>query len=179
MDPTKTLLFNIALAITNPGRYTPERVKMESHDEWSARAVATMLVQGFAENAPLLHTQDNRITAEPMFCVQEKERRYGIDPEWSDNVVWVDTDDGVYEVAAPPNGCEPMPGVVKTGYVDLWKTVMVAFTETGAKEYLHLNGHNHRGETRIYVESFRRCPEMIQIRALLMKLAEISNPQPA
>ncbi len=33
-------------------------------------------------------------------------------------------------------------------------------------------GHNHRGETRIYAESFRRCPEMLEIRRELMELAK-------
>lgn len=50
---------------------------------------------------------------------------------------------------------------------------MVAFTEGGCQEYIELNGHNdrsraHKGEIRIYAESFRRCPEMIAIREWLM-----------
>jgi hypothetical protein len=51
---------------------------------------------------------------------------------------------------------------------------MVAFTERGCQEYLELDGHNvrhraFRGEVRIYVESFRRCPEMLAIRAALLE----------
>jgi len=59
---------------------------------------------------------------------------------------------------------------------------MVAFTEKGCEEHLELNGHNyrykaHRGATRIYVESFHRCPEMIAIREALMSLKPGDEPQ--
>lgn len=115
--------------------------------------------------AARLKTQDNRITAEPMFCVQEKRREYGYDPQWVDDHVWLDAKDGYQETA------EDTPGAVKTGYRDAWHTVMVAFTEGGCEAYLRANGHNH-GETRIYVKSFRRCAEMIAIRAWLMAVDE-------
>lgn len=108
-----------------------------------------------------LKTQDNRITQNPMFCVQEKKRDYGYDPTWCDDHVWMS-----FECSGE---VEPeTPGAIKTGYKDRWETVMVAFTEAGCEEYLRLNGHNHRGETRIYVESFNRCPEMIAVREALM-----------
>jgi hypothetical protein len=50
---------------------------------------------------------------------------------------------------------------------------MVAFTEQGLKDYMIQDGHNvkaraHNGETRIYVETFRRCDEMIRIRKMLL-----------
>ena len=63
----------------------------------------------------------------------------------------------------------PMFCVQEKGHVGQWITIMVAFTEEGCKEYLRQDGHNHRG-ARIYVESFRRCPEMIAIRKYLMEL---------
>ena len=106
-----------------------------------------------------LRTQDNRITREPMFCVQEKRREYGYDTQWVDDHVWLD--DEASEVPADT------PGANKTGYRDNWHTVMVAFTEGACQDYLRQNGHNH-GETRIYVKSFYRCSEMIRIRAWLM-----------
>ena len=57
--------------------------------------------------------------------------------------------------------------------IEITKTVSVS-TEDGCKEHLELNGHNyrsrsHRQQTRIYVESFYRCPEMIAIRESLME----------
>lgn len=107
----------------------------------------------------LLRTQDNRITENPMFCVQQKRRIYGLDPRWTDNTVWYrngeQVDDGNEDNAE------------RVGYYDYWETVMVAFTEEGCKEYLRLDGHNLK-EPRIYVRSFNRCPEMIAVRGFLM-----------
>jgi len=118
-----------------------------------------------------LNTQDSRCTADPMFCVQEKRRDVGYDYRYSDTRCWVDgancetiyDDDKDFK---EPKGDE----WDEFGYVDRWETVMVAFTEEGCKEYIRQNGHNHRGELRIYVESFRRCPEMIGIRNFLIEL---------
>lgn len=109
-----------------------------------------------------LRTQDNRCTQNPMFCVQEKRREYGLDPRWTDNHVWVDTSGDDFDVSATAK-----EGYERTGYKDSWHTVMVAFTEAGCKEYLLQNGHNLH-EPRIYVESFNRCPEMLAIREWLM-----------
>ena len=108
-----------------------------------------------------LRTQDNRYTLNPMFCVKEKHREYGFDTAYADQTVWIDIESGE---ETQPNA----PGAEETGYKDRWETVMVAFTEEGCKEYLRLNGHNHRGETRIYVHSWNRCPEMIAIRECLI-----------
>jgi hypothetical protein len=115
-----------------------------------------------------LRTQDNRITENPMFCVQEQITKYGMDRRWSDDPVWIDcTNDSPEEVPPPKDGRET-PFLFQIGKLQYWQTVMVAFTEVGCQEYLKLNGHNHRGETRIYVESFNRCPEMIAIREALI-----------
>lgn len=120
-----------------------------------------------------LLTQDNRITKNPMFCVQEKRRLVGLDSAYAERRCWYDSanDYTIYDdddgFMGPPTGKE----WDEFGYIDQWFTVMVAFTEVGCEEYLRLNGHNHRGETRIYVESFNRCPEMILIREKLMEAA--------
>lgn len=120
-----------------------------------------------------LRTQDNRITENPMFCVQEKRRRVGIDTDYASNYCWRDceSEETIYDddpdFKGEPEGSE----WEKYGYIDEWHTVMVAFTEAGCKEYLRLNGHNHK-ETRIYVESFRRNPEMVFLRKWLMELKE-------
>ena len=110
-----------------------------------------------------LMTQDNRCTAEPMFCVQEKIRDIGYVAAYADDsTVWIDMESGNYEEVEPNT-----PGAEEFGYKDRWETVMVCFTEEGCKDYLRQNGHNHK-EARIYVESFRRCDEMIRIRRWLM-----------
>jgi hypothetical protein len=102
-----------------------------------------------------------------------------MDARWTDDVVWIDTSDGAHEVEAPDDG-EETDTIIKSGYVDIWETLMVAFTEQGCKEHLELNGHNYRynyKEIRIYVESFRRCPEMIAVRHFLISQATPeSNP---
>ncbi len=122
-----------------------------------------------------LRTQDNRMTANPMFCVQEKKRVVGMDSGISDNTVWVNSTSGEIEESAT----EPYDNKgdwEEFGVLEYWETVMVAFTEAGCEQYLKLNGHNHRGETRIYVESFNRCPEMIAIRDYLLSLEQKGQP---
>lgn len=116
-----------------------------------------------------LRTQDNRITQNPMFCVQKKVRDTGYDSAYSDDKCWWNAGrlEVVYKKPKNLNGWEEF------GYKDRWETVMVAFTEAGCEEYLRLDGHNvrhsaHNGEVRIYVESFNRCPEMIAIREYLL-----------
>ena len=109
-----------------------------------------------------LRTQDNRITQNPMFCVQEKYKIRGLDQRWTDRTEWIL--DG--ETVEPET-----EGAEEYGYREEWQTVMVAFTEEGCKEYLRQNSHNLR-VPRIYVESFNRCPEMIAIRQALALTAE-------
>ena len=118
--------------------------------------------------AERLRTQDNRCTADPMFCLQIKVRDIGYDKNYADgNTVWLDMQSGDYEEVPPES-----EGAEEFGYKDRWETVMVAFTEQGLLDYMEKDGHNvkrraYHGETRIYVESFRRCDEMIRIRKAL------------
>lgn len=116
------------------------------------------LAQELAEVGERIRTQDNRITDNPMFCVQQKVRIHGLDKHWTDeHTEWILDGQQV----------EPeTEGAKEFGYRDIWETVMVAFTEGGCKEYLRQNGHNLRAP-RIYVESFNRCPEMVAIRQWL------------
>ncbi len=122
-----------------------------------------------ADISERLLTQDNRCTLEPMFCLQIKVRDTGYDPQYADGgTVWIDMESGDYEEVAPDT-----EGAEEFGYRDRWETVMVAFTEEGLNDYMRQDGHNvrrraHNGETRIYVESFRRCDEMVRIRRGLM-----------
>lgn len=116
-----------------------------------------------------LKTQDNLCTADPMFCVQVKRRDVGYDYRYGDNRCWHDSTNHDTIFDDDPNFKKPEGDEWEEfGYVDRWETVMVSFTRVGCEEYINLNGHNHRGEKRIYVESFRRCPEMIAIREFLM-----------
>jgi hypothetical protein len=116
-----------------------------------------------------LRTQDNRCTTDPMFCLQIKVRDWGYAPQYGgDDTVWIDMESGDYEEVEPET-----EGAEEFGFKDRWETVMVAFTEQGIEDYMRQDGHNvkrraHNGETRIYVESFRRCDEMIRIRECLI-----------
>jgi hypothetical protein len=122
-----------------------------------------------------LRTQDNRITENPMFCVQIKKRDVGYDSAYASNTCWHDAagEETIYD--DDPDFKQPEGDHWdEFGYVDRWETVMVAFTEKGCEDYLRLNGHNdkrkaHNGEVRIYVESFNRCEEMIAIRQALIE----------
>jgi len=116
-----------------------------------------------------LRTQDNRCTEDPMFCVQEKKRDVGFDIRWTDKFCWrnSETEEVIYD--DDPEFVEPEgAGWEKFGYLDRWETVMVAFTEGGCLGYINENRHNHRGKLRVYAESFRRCQEMLAIRAFLL-----------
>jgi hypothetical protein len=121
-----------------------------------------------------IRTQDNRLTANPIFLVRGLRRVYGMDPQWTDDLVWIDTSDGVREVDPPDDPDSPGDFIIQTGYVDAWEVLMVAFTEEGCKEHLRLNGHNycHYKKVEIYADSLHRCPEMQSIRRWL-----ISHPR--
>jgi hypothetical protein len=127
----------------------------------------------------LLHTQDNRMTADPMFCVQVKVRGIGYDTDLADGLCWInsnDREDIIFDdddFNADPEG----DAWECYGYKDRWQTVMVAFTEKGCEDYLKANGHNvrrlaHNGQVRIYADTFYRCDEMLTIRAYLMAIGK-------
>jgi hypothetical protein len=145
----------------------------------SAAAVRSSDLLAISER---LKTQDNRITQNPMFCVQIKRRDVGYDSAYSDSRCWHDSANEQTIYDDDPDFKEPEGDEWdEFGYRDRWETVMVAFTEGGCEEYLRLNGHNdrsraHNGEVQIYVESFNRCPEMIAIREALMANAPDQRP---
>lgn len=116
--------------------------------------------QTILDLAERLRTQDGRATADPYFCIQEKHREYGYDPQWCDNPVWILDGEEV------PEGTEDAD---ETGYKDEWRTVQVALTEIAADQYIQANRHR-LNEPRTYVDSFYRCHEMIGLRKWLMTL---------
>lgn len=136
---------------------------------------AVGLLRRFAAIGEALATQDNRITANPVFVVQRSRRTYGFDPNYTeDSIAWIDTE--CVEVSADEyealeakweeSGDEP-DGYTRTAYVDTWEYVMPFFTERAAQRYIDENGHNHGGKEhlRIYVESGYRNHEWSEIRA--------------
>jgi len=127
------------------------------------------------ETAELLRTQDNRMTRDPMFCVEVRERISGMDANYRDNKCWWNPGKMETRYDTEPTDMKGWEGPF--GYIDRWKTVAVCFTEKGCKQHLQLNGHNYRHyeETRIFVECFNRNPEMIAIRDFLMSQHETTQ----
>jgi hypothetical protein len=139
-----------------------------------------------------LRTQNNRITAHPIFEVQERKRVYGIDTDYDPKIAWMWPDEG--EVSAElavlaeawygDHGDEPVveedgrggwvlsegrcDQLRRVGYHEYWEYVQPFFTEAGAQRYIEENGHNHRGELRIYAGSAFRNHEWQAVRAMLM-----------
>ena len=137
-----------------------------------------------------LRTQDNRMTRDPMFCVQVCERYGPIMPEYgSGELMFHDhhETETYYKNGFDPEKWKELKELYDMGdlpenitaasYVEKWITVQVCFTEDGCKRHLELNGHNYRHHhgTRIYAESFHRNPEMLEIRAALLANAEVSD----
>lgn len=138
---------------------------------------------GIGEN---IHTQNNRCTSDPMFCVQVCDRIGPIMEEYGNGDLMFHDHrrmETYYEDRPDPDRWKELYGLHKNGdlpggitaacYVEKWFTVQVCFTEDGCKRHLEMNGHNYRQYygTRIYVESFHRNPEMQDIREFLMHLA--------
>lgn len=121
--------------------------------------------------AEQIRTQDNAITAEPIFMVQRCMRNHGIDTNYTDNAVWMHP--GGDEVE--PDLCSALDEwdhgygrtwteqdiekwgnpnqYTLTGYADRWENVQPFFTRAGAEHYIEINGHNLRGPEppRIFV----------------------------
>ena len=120
----------------------------------------------------LIRTQDNRITDAPMFIVQEKKREYGYDPDYSDDSVWLDSENEYREATEAQSIwldslAETTSGWVKTGYKDRWEFVTACFTEQGCKDFIAADGHNHC-ELRIYADGSYRNAEFRAVREYLM-----------
>jgi hypothetical protein len=126
-----------------------------------------------------LRGQDGRCTNLPIFCVQKKERTYGFDPHWSDEFIWMDRSEEVYDedLLAVLNKKDEMHDDIdyrfyKCYYRDTWLSVQPFLTEVGAQAYIDCNAHNLGGKEncRIYVESGWRNAEWQEIRSFLLTL---------
>lgn len=119
-----------------------------------------------------LLTQDNLCTADPIFCVQLA-RAIVAPPGHYDDKCWMSNDgeyDVYYEEPDDPGDADEFSFCV------IWFTCASFFTYEGALEYIKSNGHNLHcdagKEPRIYVESMWRWREMIDVRDMLLGLAE-------
>jgi len=124
-----------------------------------------MTKEQLKEIANELQTQDNRVTADPLFCVFEKERIYGVDPDYTDTWDWCNSEEQCS--CKPSDLCESHSDECrKVYYVDRDRFVNAHFTEKAAKQHIRINGHNLM-KPFIYVTSLFRCYEMIEIRNAL------------
>lgn len=119
--------------------------------------------------------QDNRMTSNPIFVVQQKRIIYGLDD--GDEAIWVDDDfDEVLgeerielETRYGNGDIGERHGDYTRVYVQVfWDHVTSCFTEQGAKDYIAANGYNLK-EPRIYVETGYRNEEWQIIREFLKK----------
>lgn len=149
---------------------------MNTGDHVTVTVPADLLMLG-----ELLRTQNNRITANPVFAVQQKHRIWGVEDgdghEWREIDGWEAVED---DVAAELERNFDIYGEVKDGYarmcyVDTWEFVTACLTEKGCEQYIALNGHN-LCEPRIYAYGGYRNREWEFLREWLKSLPA---PQPA
>jgi len=132
-----------------------------------------------------LGDQDNLCTKDVAFHVQQRVRTYGIDPEYTENMAWIqdgeeiDPDlwerideaenNGESSIVVDEDERYALSEIEHVGYLDRWETVQVFFTSEGAQRYIASNKHNLT-EPRIYGESFHRNLEMMTVRKMLPRL---------
>lgn len=126
-----------------------------------------------------LKTQDNRITSDPIFLVQERKRIYGMDTNFldDDQIIWyhcdgveADEDEKVFLDDLDESGGDIDDCWDKVGYIEEDKTVQSFFTEKAAQDFIDRNKHRYEGKPSIYVESLYRNPEMRLIRDFILSL---------
>jgi hypothetical protein len=123
-----------------------------------------------------LHTQDNRITDNPLFAVQQRRLIAGLEDGYEEAHEWINED---YETirdaekiaaleAAHHEGADT-PGARRIGVAWRWEFVTGCLTEQGCKDFIACNGHN-LNEPRIYAYGSYRNAEFIALRKWLMAL---------
>ena len=156
----------LAECMDYPWEHMPEagRTKMREHAQaviQAAAPVPQVVPAEIAAIAERLHTQDNRITDNPLFAVQQKLRVYGVDTDYRDGFEYANEVGETCE--------EGDKSAREVGYVDRWEFVTGCLTEQGCKDYIACNGHNLH-EPRIYAYGSYRNAEFIALRKWLMSL---------
>ena len=158
--------------------------------------MAAELPQFLLDISKQLHSQDNRSTHHPCYCVQKHTFQGGLDPslcdsnelmyvyegetlpeEWWSKITEAFDNDNIDEEVILDGEKYLLSDLETYGFKKDWETVQTFLTEEVAKNYLEANGHNLRkfGEPRIYVESFHRNAEMIQLREWLLSLTSVKK----
>ena len=124
-----------------------------------------------------LKTQDNMITANPIFIVQQRREIAGIDADYADKFAWVkdgERIDDETETKLEKRYCKT--GIIprsysRVGYTEIWEFVTACLTRKGCEDYIKANGHN-LDSPRIYVEGGFRNAEWAFVRKYFMDLEE-------
>jgi len=133
----------------------------------------------------LIITQDNRITDQPIFIVQERKRDYGYDSEYCGDYVWVLREDTTIEADTKTHdqledAADDWDGEAKDSdgdiwfkcyYQDRWQFVTACFTEKACQDFINMNSHHHL-ETRIYAYGSYRNYEWQKVRKALIAIGE-------
>jgi hypothetical protein len=145
----------------------------------------------------LLNTQDNRATANPIYCIQDVEKVYYVDGN-EDGCIWVDKSEpenyfhSIEEIKERyESGCGEIDfdcedednvtvnidGMIdrfeKIGYVNqkvIKEGATFSFFEKDAKDHLKGNHYHYTGKAITYACSSWRSPLMNRLRKLLMEL---------
>lgn len=122
-----------------------------------------------------LRTQDNEITSDPIFVVERRERFIGVDPDYTENLIWVNSasEEEVTEESDRKRfheleigcGLEEYSDWCRTGYIDRWVFVQPFLTREAAEAFRKAEAHNLTPETRVFVASGCRNPEWRALRA--------------
>ncbi len=128
-----------------------------------------------------LQTQDNAITADPLFVVFQEERIYGVSQDYQTNgYTWVGEDDS--SVTADDDEAKVLDKLLDEDrelsiggvtFERVWYRIVPRFvtaclTRKGAEAFIAWDGHNLT-KPYIYVESLYRNDEMIALRNHLME----------
>jgi hypothetical protein len=126
----------------------------------------------------LLRTQDNRLTDQPMFLVEELVHD-AITDDYSDGFEWRDNSTGMLDCVSElrakrlellyHRGRDYKSHYIRIATRKRWQFVTACLTEQGCKDCLARDGHN-LGETRIYAEGSYRNNEYRAVRKWLMSL---------
>ena len=135
------------------------------------------------EIGELIRTQDNRITDQPMFIVQQEELDYGYSSEYAEDYHWSNSDEqrvAGEELAELLDSAESigeeLSGWEKVYYKRRWEFVTACFTQKGCEDYLARNGRN-LGKTRIYGYGSVRNNEYQAVRKYLMSMEPPTDEQ--
>lgn len=123
----------------------------------------------------LLKTQDNRITSDVMFIVQQKEEIWRVDSDCHEvKAAYVKGEEVVYEGSKKFKTLDKMEDSYRdigdwerVYYIERWAFVTACLTEEGAKHYIECNRHN-LNSPRIYGWSGYRNQEWCDLREFFL-----------